>query len=89
LERLAGLRLFKGMLTLRCCAQITDHGLEHIGRISGVSSLDLAFTPVTDSGIESFTKWTQLEDLWINGTKVTESGVEKLQQALPNCRIYK
>jgi hypothetical protein len=32
---------------------------------------------------------SQLETLWLKDTRVTDEGVKKLQQALPNCQIFR
>ena len=46
-------------------------------------------TKVTDAGLEHLSGSTKLFWLDLSGTKVTDEGVEKLQEALPNCKIYR
>ena len=64
----------QGWSTSRGC---TD--LERLGLIN---------TTVTDAGLEHVKGLPKLKYLTLWGTKVTDSGVKKLQQALPNCKIY-
>ena len=69
--------------------QVTDAGLEHLKGLTHLKILYLADTQVTDAGLEHLKGLTKLQLLWLFGTKVTVEGVEKLQQALPNCKIYR
>ena len=51
--------------------------------------LNLSNTGVTDMGVESLRRLTRLEELNLVNTGVTDEGVKKLQQALPNCKVYR
>ena len=54
-----------------------------------VTDVDLGLTKVTDAGLKHLKGLKSLRSLNLQGTKVTDAGVKKLQQALPQCQIYK
>ena len=68
--------------------EVTDAGLEYLKGLNQLQWLYLDETKVTDAGLENLTRLKQLQMLSLDGTKVTEAGVKKLQQALPNCKIW-
>jgi hypothetical protein len=69
-------------------SEVTDAGLEHLKGLAKLQRLSVSYTKVSDAGLEHLKGLTHLRllDLW--GTKVTDAGVKRLQQALPNCKIY-
>lgn len=69
-------------------SQVTDAGLEHLKGLGQLQVLTLFNTNVTDAGLEHLKGLGQLQVLNLFMTKVTDTGVKKLQQALPNCKIY-
>jgi hypothetical protein len=68
---------------------ITDAGLRNLEGLGGVRELDLRDTKITDAGLEHLHRLPRLQRLNVQGTNVTAEGAKKLQQALPNCKIYR
>jgi len=68
---------------------ITDSGLQHLAELSQLHLLSLNDTKVTDAGLEHLKGLSQLQVLWLKGTQVTDDGVQKLQNALPNCKVFR
>ncbi len=68
--------------------QITDAGLEHLEGLTKLEGLWLNGTQVTDAGLVHLEGLTKLEYLYLWNTQITDEGVKKLQEALPNCKIY-
>jgi hypothetical protein len=68
---------------------ITDDMLTHLERMNQLIGLDLRDTDVSDTGLVHLQGMSQLQGLWLGNTKVTNQGVNKLQQALPNCRVFR
>ena len=68
--------------------KVTDPGLEHLKGLTSLRELYLNSTKVTDAGLEHLKGLTALKELYLAGTQVTDAGVQRLQQALPNCKIY-
>ena len=69
---------------------VTDTDVENLKGLTQLKELGLNYTSVTDNGLEHLKGLKQLQQLDLRGTtKVTDVGVEKLQQALPNCKIYR
>jgi hypothetical protein len=87
-----GLQHLKGLAQLRWLdldgTGVGDAGLEHLKGLTQLRWLDLDGTGVGDAGLEHLRGLTQLQRLCLEGTKVTAAGVKKLQQALPNCKIF-
>ena len=54
-----------------------------------LQSLSLADTQVTDAGLEHLKGLKELRSLDLTTTHVTDQGVKRLQQALPNCKIFR
>ncbi len=87
LENLRGLNQLQGLWLKG--PQFTDAGLQHVARLEQLRSLTLDKTQVTDVGLENLNGRSQLRYLHLIDAKVTDAGVKKLQQALPNCQIYR
>ena len=52
--------------------KITDVGMEHLAKLTGVTDLDLRYAEyITEDGIAHLKGWTALERLNLRGTKVT------------------
>ncbi len=89
----AGLEQLKGqdqLLDLSLSfTMVTDDGLKHIESMTRLQLLDLSGTTLTDGGLEHLKGLTQLQRLDLRFTRVTDAGVRKLQQALPDCTIYR
>jgi hypothetical protein len=66
---------------------ITDTGLELLGRFERLESLDVADTPITDDGLVHLHDLANLRELDLQGSLVTAQGVARLRTALPNCEI--
>ncbi len=69
--------------------QVTDAGLEHLKKLGKLERLDLHNTQVTDAGLEHLEGLISLKWLRLYGTRITEEGVKGLQQALPNCEVFR
>jgi hypothetical protein len=66
---------------------ITDAGLELLGRFDRLESLDLARTRITDDGLVHLQRSASLRKLDLQGSLVTAQGVERLREALSHCEI--
>ena len=69
--------------------RVTDGELEHLRGLSELRRLYLFRTSITDAGLEHLKGLGHLRELELIDTNVTDVGVKKLQQALPNCNIYR
>jgi len=87
LKRLAGLTNLTS-LSLGS-TQVTDAGMKELDGLSNIRTLILVFTQVTDAGLKELAALTNLTTLHLRGTRVSDVGLKELQQALPNCRIFK
>jgi hypothetical protein len=67
---------------------VTDAGLVHLEPLTGLETLLLSNTAVTDAGLAHLKKLTSLRSLGLEHTRVTKEGVKRLQQALPEAKIY-
>ena len=68
--------------------KITDAGLKEIAKIKQLQVLGLNSNKITDAGLKELVNLKHLQQLWIKDTEVTKAGVAKLEEALPNCRIF-
>jgi hypothetical protein len=91
----AGLENLKGLnqlqeLHLSGNTEITDAGIENLKGLNHLKILSLASTQVMDAGLDNLKALSQLQELDLGGTRgVTDEGVKRLQQALPNCKVYR
>ena len=58
---------------------MTDDGLAHLARLTGLSSLYVGQTGITDAGLAHLAGLTGLKSLWIDGTKVSDAGLRHLE----------
>jgi internalin A len=58
--------------------EITDAGLEYVGKLTGLQNLDLTSTLVTDAGLRHLSGLTQLGDLTIHGAQISSAGLAHL-----------
>jgi hypothetical protein len=68
--------------------KFTDGAFEHITKLRKLKLLNLNGARVTDAGIAQLHDLKSLKEVLLGETGVTEDGIRKLQQALPDCRIY-
>jgi hypothetical protein len=57
---------------------VTDEGLRHLPRLSGLRHLDLGGTGITDRGLEALRGLPGLEEISLAWTRVTDSGIANL-----------
>jgi beta-lactamase regulating signal transducer with metallopeptidase domain/Leucine-rich repeat (LRR) protein len=58
---------------------ITDAGLAHIRRLTGLHHLVLLGTQITDAGLADIESLTELQYLLLAGTRITDAGLEHLK----------
>jgi beta-lactamase regulating signal transducer with metallopeptidase domain/protocatechuate 3,4-dioxygenase beta subunit/Leucine-rich repeat (LRR) protein len=68
--------------------QITDAGLAHLKNLSRLEKLDLVACNVSDEGLKHLVGLKNLKQLNLQGSHVTAEGRKKLQEALPDCKVY-
>ena len=68
---------------------MTDTGVERLKDLPRLQVLLLSDTKITDVGLDCLKGMPKLRELHLYRTQVTNEGVKKLQQALPNCKIYR
>jgi Leucine-rich repeat (LRR) protein len=73
-------------LSLRDCP-IDDNGMEAIGRLESLYSLDLSNTPVNDSQLHHLTGLLNLIVLYYDHATVSAPGLSALRRALPKLSI--
>ena len=83
LERLPSLR---SIAVFGC--DISDTGLEHLKGLTKLERLNLDCTHVSDSGLQHLEGLVNLRELHLNETRVTPRGVGKLQEVIPDCRVW-
>ena len=65
-------------LNLAGSKRLTDEGVQHLARLSGLKHLDLSATAVTDRGLEVLRELPTLESVSLAMTRVTDRGVAHL-----------
>ena len=68
---------------------INDQQMGAIQYLPDVEVLNLTGTPVGDEGLGHVHGLTGLKRIYAAHTPITEQGVQKLEQALPDCEIYR
>ncbi len=68
-------------------SRVTNVGLLHLQRLTGLRALWLYDTRISDAGLVHLQGLTNLQVLNLRGTLVSPGGVDALQQALPGCEI--
>jgi hypothetical protein len=65
-------------LSLGGSKAVTDDGIRHLSRLSGLKHLDLSGTAITDHGLEVLRHLPALETLSLAATAVTDTGLARL-----------
>ena len=70
-------------------SSFTDSGLEHVGKLSNLTTLNLIFCKgITDAGLEHVGKLSNLATLDLSHCRhITKAGVAHLRALLPRCRV--
>lgn len=68
-------------------AAVTDAGLPHLLRLTGLKRLNIAGTKITDDGLVALGVLPGLEWVCVNRTHVTATGVDRLKQARPGVEV--
>ncbi|MBC8869769.1 MAG: ABC transporter permease [Planctomycetes bacterium] len=69
--------------------RITDATLKPLGLLPDLEMLILNGTDITDDGLGHLHSLMSLRTLFLRQTKVTDAGVANLQEALPECVVYR
>jgi hypothetical protein len=67
---------------------VTNAGLETILKIGTLTDLELSNTQVTDEGLAMLGEMRQLRVLFLYNDAVSADAIARLQQRLPDCKIY-
>ena len=59
----------------------------YLGRLTGLTQVDLIRCPITDKGLIKLAKLRRLEELFLMETQVTDEGTSKLKEQLPGLEI--
>ena len=65
-------------LDLSAARHVTDRGMEHVGRLTRLSELDLSNTWITDAGLAQLAGLSELQSLKLCSTAVTGAGLKNL-----------
>ena len=68
--------------------RITDAALVHLQQLPKLEALGLDSTAVTDTGLMHLHDLAGLKRLGLFDTKATPQGIQRLEQALPDCRVW-
>lgn len=63
--------------------RVTDAGLAHLPRLSGLKELELDGTAITDEGLDHLRGIITLSRIGLDLTRATRSGISRLRDALP------
>lgn len=77
LQRLAGVKSIED-LDLSENAYLTDSGMAHVGKLTGLRKLNVWRLALTDEGIRHFSTLTNMEWLNLDNTQLTDEGLESL-----------
>ena len=64
--------------------EVTDEGLAHLEKLTGLKTLDLTDTEITDEGLKHLEHLAELRDLRVGETQITGEGLIALVDSLPN-----
>jgi hypothetical protein len=68
-------------------APITDAGIPHLLRLTGLKRLNIAGTQITDAGLAALECLHSLEWICVNRTRVTNTGVDRLKGTRPGVEV--
>jgi hypothetical protein len=70
--------------------RITDAGLEHLRRLTGLETLELHGQQITDAGLERLKNLSRLQQLSLSGEGITDAGLKHLEglQQLRNLHLF-
>jgi hypothetical protein len=68
-------------------APVTDAGIPHLLRLTGLKRLNVAGTQITDDGLVALGGLQNLEWVCVNRTRVTATGVDRLKRARPRVEV--
>lgn len=86
MEQVAHLKTLKRLTLQR--SKVTDAGLAHLAGLTQLVELDLVKLPITDVGLGHLHPLTNLEKLYFDKRRTSDDAVFKLQDALPETKIY-
>ena len=64
--------------------RVTDAGLPHLSRLTGLKELILSDTDISDEGLIHLHGLSTLNQVVLDGTRTTRTGISRLREALPN-----
>jgi hypothetical protein len=64
--------------------RVTDAGLPHLSRLTGLKELILSDTDITDEGLIHLHRLSKLNNVVLDNTRTTRTGITRLREALPN-----
>lgn len=68
---------------------LTDTGVESLGQIGSLRSLNVSGAKITDASIDRLVKLRELRRVHLVSTGVTPAGVDRLKSALPKCEVIR
>ena len=68
-------------------APVTDAGIQHLLRLTGLKRLNIAGTQITDDGLVALSGLQNLEWVCVSRTGVTITGVDRLKAARPSVEV--
>ncbi len=69
--------------------KVSDEALVYMTRIRGLRTLLLNMTNVTNAGLVSLKQLKHLEELGLGGLPLSEESIRDLQDALPECSVFR
>jgi hypothetical protein len=66
---------------------VTDAGISHLLRLTGLKRLNIAGTQITDAGLVALGGLQNLQWVCVNRTQVTTTGVDRLKGARPGVEV--
>jgi Leucine-rich repeat (LRR) protein len=68
---------------------VGDAGVKELIGLQNLRAINLHYTDITDAGLRELTKLKNLRSVNLNGVKVSSNALFQLNQALPDCTIYR